>query len=58
MKDMMKGIGIALLAVAAVIAAQTTLSFVVGFQTAQLLGETALGALFLYAVIRAGRKGR
>ena len=58
MKDMMKGIGIALLAVAAVIAAQTALSFVVGFQTAQLLGETALGALFLYAVIRAGRKGR
>lgn len=58
MKDMMKGIGIALLAVAAVIAAQTALSFAVGFHTAQLLGETALGALFLYAVIRAGRKGR
>ena len=50
MKDMMKGIGIALLAVAAVVAAQTALSFVVGFRTAELL--------FLFAVIRAGRKRR
>ena len=58
MKDMMKGIGIALLAVAAVVAAQTALSFVVGFRTAELLGETALGALFLCAVIRAGRTRR
>nr|WP_325200949.1 hypothetical protein [uncultured Oscillibacter sp.] len=58
MKDMMKGIGIALLAVAVVVAGQTALSFVVGFRTAQLLGETALSALFLYAVIRAGRKRR
>jgi hypothetical protein len=58
MKDMMKGIVIALLAVAVVIAAQTALSFVVGFHTAELIGETALGALFLYAVIRAGRKRR
>ena len=58
MKDMMKGLGIGLLAVAAVIAGQTGLSFVVGFHTAQLIGETALGAMFLYAVVRAGRKGR
>ena len=58
MKDMMKGIGTALLAMAVVIGAQTALSFVVGFQTAQLLGETAMGALFLYAVIRLGRKER
>ncbi len=58
MKDMMRGIGTALLAVAAVIAAQTALSFVVGFHTAELIGETALGALFLYAVVRAGRKRR
>ena len=55
---MMKDIAIALLAVAAVVAAQTALSFVVGFRTAELLGETALGALFLCAVIRAGRKRR
>ena len=58
MKDMMKGIGIALAALAVVIGAQTALSFAVGFQIAQLLGETAIGAMFLWAVIRAGRKGR
>ena len=58
MKDMMKGIGIALLAMAVVIAGQVALSFAVGFHTAQLIGETAMGALFLYAVIRMGRKRR
>ena len=58
MKDMMKGIGIALLAVAVVVAVQIALSFVVGFQTAELIGETAMGALFIYAVIQMGRKRR
>ena len=58
MKNMMKDLAIALLAVAAVIVAQTALSFVVGFQTAQVLGQTAMTALFLYAVIRSGRKRR
>ena len=58
MKKMMKDIAIALLAVAVVIAAQTALSFVVGFQTAEVIGQTAMTALFLYAVIRSGRKRR
>lgn len=56
MKNMMKDIAAALLAVAAVIVAQTALSFVVGFHIAEVLGQTAMTALFLYAVIRSGRK--
>lgn len=58
MKNMMKDIAIALLAVAVVIVVQTALSFVVGFQTAEVIGQTAMTALFLYAVIRSGRKRR
>lgn len=58
MKNMMKDIVIALLAVAAVIVAQTALSFAVGFQTAEVIGQTAMAALFLYAVVRSGRKRR
>ena len=58
MKHTMKDIAIALLAVAVVIAAQTALSFVVGFQTAEVMGQAAMTALFLYAVIRSGRKRR
>lgn len=52
MKRMMKGIGMGLLAAAAVIAAQTALTGVLGFRTAELLGKTAVTALYLYAVIR------
>ena len=58
MKDMMKGIGTALLAVAALIVVQTALSFVVGFHTAELMGKTALTALYLYAVARMFRARR
>ena len=58
MKHMMKDIAAALLAVAAVIVVQTALSFVVGFHTAEIIGQTAMTALFLYAVIRMFRAKR
>lgn len=58
MKHMMKDIAIALLAVAVVIAVQTALSFVVGFQTAEVIGKTAITALYLYAVMRMLQKSR
>lgn len=58
MKHMMKDIAVALLAVAVVIVIQTALSFVVGFHTAEIIGQTAMTALFLYAVVRSGRKRR
>lgn len=56
MKNVMRDIALAILAVAVVIAVQVGLSFVVGFHTAELIGQTAMTALFLYAVIRSGRK--
>lgn len=58
MKNMMKSIAAGLLAMAAVIAAQMALTGVVGFHTAELLGKTAVTALYLYAVVRACRAGR
>ena len=51
MKRMMKGIAMGLLA-AAVIAGQTALAGVLGFHTAEVIGKTAMTALYLYAVIR------
>lgn len=56
MKHVMRDVALAILAVAVVIAAQVGLSFVVGFRTAEIIGQTAMTALFLYAIIRAGRK--
>lgn len=58
MKNMMKSIAAGLLAMAAVIAAQMALTGVVGFRTAELLGKTAVTALYLYAVVRVCRAGR
>lgn len=58
MKRMMKGIAVGLLAVTAVIAGQMALTGVVGFHTAELMGKTALTALYLYAVARMFRANR
>lgn len=58
MKRMMKGIAAGLLAVTAVIAGQMALTGVVGFHTAELMGKTALTALYLYAVARMFRARR
>lgn len=58
MKRMMKGIAAGLLAVTAVIAGQMALTGVVGFHTAEVMGKTALTALYLYAVARMFRANR
>lgn len=58
MKRIMKGIAAGLLAVAAVIAGQMALTGVAGFHTAELMGKTALTALYLYAVARMFRANR
>ena len=54
----MKSVGAAVLAMAAIIAAQMALTGVLGFQTAEALGKTAVTALFLYILVRLGRKER
>lgn len=58
MKRMMKGIAMGLLATAAIIAAQTALAGALGFRTAELIGKTAMTALYLYAVTRMFRAKR
>ena len=58
MKRMMKGIAMGLLATAAIIAAQMALTGVVGFHTAEVIGKTAITALYLYAVARMFRAKR
>ena len=58
MKDMMKGIAMGLLAMAAIIAAQTALAGVLGFHTAEVIGKTAVTALYLYAVTQMFRTKR
>lgn len=58
MKCMMKGIAMGLLALAAVIAAQMALTGVLGFHTAEMIGKTAMTALYLYAVMRMFRAER
>lgn len=52
MKRMMKGIAMGLLAAAAVVAAQMALTEVLGFHSAEVIGKTAMTALYLYAVTR------
>ena len=58
MKRMMKGIAAGLLVMAAVIAAQMALTGVLGFHTAEVMGKTAVTALYLYAVTRMFRAKR
>ncbi len=58
MKDMLKGIALGILLVAAVIAGQTALTGAVGFRTAELAGGTALAFLFYYTIFRMCRKRR
>lgn len=58
MKRMMKGIATGLLAMAAIVAAQTALAGVLGFHTAEVIGKTAITALYLYAVTRMFRAKR
>ena len=58
MKDMMKGIALGILSVAAVIAGQTALTGAVGFHTAELAGGTALAFLFYFNLFRSARKRR
>lgn len=58
MKDMMKGIALGILSVAAVIAGQLALTGAVGFRTAELAGGTALAFLFYYTIFRMCRKRR
>lgn len=41
-----------ILAAAAIIAVQTGLSGLVGFHTAELMGKTAMTALFWFSIIR------
>ena len=54
----MKSVGMAVLAMAAVIASQMALTGVLGFHTAEVMGKTAVTALFLYQIIRMGRRER
>ncbi len=58
MKNMMKGIAAALLAMAVIISVQMALTGVLGFHTAEVIGKTAMTALFLYAALRMCRAGR
>ena len=58
MKDMMKGIALGILLVAAVIAGQMALTGAVGFRTAELAGGAALAFLFYYTIFRMFRKRR
>ena len=58
MKDMMKGIALGILLVAAVIAGQTALTGAVGFHTAELAGGTVLAFLFYFNLFRSARKRR
>jgi len=58
MKRVMKGILAAFLAMAAIISVQTALAGVLGFHTAELLGKTAVTALFCYSIIRMSRSRR
>lgn len=58
MKRMMKGIAVGLLAAAAIIAGQMALAEVLGFHTAEVIGKTAMTALYLYAVTRMFRAKR
>ena len=50
--------GMAVLAMAAIIMGQTALAFVLDFHTAEMIGKTAMTALYLYAVIRAAEAKR
>ena len=54
----MRNVGMAVLAMAAIIAGQTALACVVGFHTAELIGKTAMTALYLYAMMRIFRAKR
>ena len=56
MKDMLKGIALGILLVAAVIAGQTALPGAVGFRTAELAGGKALAFLVYYTIFRMCRK--
>lgn len=58
MRRMMRGIAMGLLAVTAVIAAQTALAGILGFHTAEVIGKAAITALYLYAVMRMLQKSR
>ena len=48
----MKYVGTMVLALAAIMAVQMGLTGLTGFHTAELLGKTAMTALFLYSIIR------
>lgn len=54
----MKYVMMMVLAMAAIIAGQTALAFVLGFHTAEILGKTAVTALYLYTIMRMFRAGR
>lgn len=54
----MRNVGMAVLAMAAIIAGQTALAGVAGFHTAELIGKTAMTALYLYAMMRIFRAKR
>ena len=54
----MKHFMMMVLAMAAILAAQMGLSEMVGFHTAEIMGKTAMTALYLYAVIRMCRAFR
>ena len=58
MKDMMKGIALGILLVAAVVVGQMALTGVVGFHTAELAGGTALTFLLFYTLFQSCRKRR
>lgn len=57
MKEM-KYVGMAVLAMAAIIMGQTALAFVLDFHTAEMAGKAAMTALYLYAAIRAAEAKR
>lgn len=54
----MKYVLTVVLVLAAIIAAQTGLAGLIGFRTAELIGKTAMTALYLYAVTRMFRAKR